>query len=111
APARGLRGRGRIRGAASGGASSISRSVLLSGTVRAGSYRDVLFLPLALRTFVPALLGRLSYGLLPLSLLFTVQQSTNSFATAGAAVAIFGLASLSMPYKARLVDRFSQRRV
>ena len=83
----------------------------MSGTVRAGSYRDVLLLPLALRTFVPALLGRLSYGLLPLSLLFTVQQSTHSFATAGAAVAIFGFASLSMPYKARLVDRFSQRRV
>ena len=71
----------------------------------------MLLLPSALRTFVPALLGRLSYGLLPLSLLFTVQQSTNSFATAGAAVAIFGLASLSMPYKARLVDRFSQRRI
>lgn len=83
----------------------------MSGTVRAGSYRAVLLLPSALRTFVPALLGRLSYGLLPLSLLFTVQQSTDSFATAGAAVALFGLASLSMPYKARLVDRFSQRRV
>jgi predicted MFS family arabinose efflux permease len=83
----------------------------LSGTVRVGSYRDVLLLPSALRTFVPALLGRLSYGLLPLSLLFTVQQSTDSFAKAGAAVALFGLASLSMPYKARLVDRFSQRRV
>lgn len=83
----------------------------MSGTVRAGSYRDVLLLPFALRTFVPALLGRLSYGLLPLSLLFTVQQSTDSFATAGGAVAMFGLASLSMPYKARLVDRYSQRRV
>ena len=83
----------------------------MSGTVRAGSYRDVLLLPSALRTFVPALVGRLSYGLLPLSLLFTVQQSTDSFATAGAAVAVFGLASLSMPYKARLVDRFSQRRI
>ncbi|TCC01864.1 MFS transporter [Kribbella soli] len=83
----------------------------MSGTTRAGSYRDVLLLPSALRTFVPALLGRLSYGLLPLSLLFTVQQSTNSFATAGAAVAVFGFASLSMPYKARLVDRYSQRRV
>jgi predicted MFS family arabinose efflux permease len=83
----------------------------VSGTTRAGSYRDVLMLPSALRTFVPALGGRLSYGLLPLSLLFTIQQSTGSFSTAGAAVAIFGLASLSMPYKARLVDRFSQRRV
>jgi MFS family permease len=43
--------------------------------------------------------------------LFTVQHSTDSFATAGAAVAAFGLASLSMPFKARLVDRHSQRRV
>ncbi|WP_203589769.1 MFS transporter [Streptomyces sp. SID13031] len=83
----------------------------MPGTTRAGSYRDVLLLPHALRTFVPALVGRLSYGLLPLSALFTVHQSTNSFATAGAAVAAFGLASLSMPLKARLVDRFSQRRV
>ena len=56
----------------------------MPGTTRAGSYRDVLLLPHALRTFVPALFGRLSYGLLPLSALFTIQQSTNSFATAGA---------------------------
>ncbi|MGZ0148127.1 MFS transporter [Kribbella sp. WER1] len=83
----------------------------MSGTLRAGSYRDVLLLPSALRTFVPALVGRLSYGLLPLSLLMTVRHSTGSFATAGAAVALFGVSSLSMPYKARLVDRFSQRRV
>ncbi|WP_427884784.1 MFS transporter [Kribbella sp. GL6] len=83
----------------------------MSGTLRAGSYRDVLLLPSALRTFVPALLGRLSYGLLPLSLLMTVRHSTGSFATAGAAVAVFGISSLSMPYKARLVDRYSQRRV
>ncbi|MBB5980352.1 putative MFS family arabinose efflux permease [Kribbella solani] len=83
----------------------------MSGTPRAGSYRDVLLLPSAPRTFVPALFGRLAYGLLPLSLLITVRQSTDSFATAGAAVAVFGLMSLSMPYKARLVDRYSQRRV
>jgi predicted MFS family arabinose efflux permease len=83
----------------------------VSSTSRAGSYRDVLLLPNALRTFAPALLGRLSYGLLPLSALFTVQHSTDSFATAGIAVAAFGLASLSMPFKARLVDRHSQRRV
>ncbi len=83
----------------------------MSSTTRAGSYRDVLLLPNALRTFVPALFGRLSYGLLPLSALFTVQQATNSFASAGLAVAAFGLASLTMPLKARLVDRYSQRRV
>ncbi|QNE21111.1 MFS transporter [Kribbella qitaiheensis] len=82
----------------------------MTSTTRAGSYRDVLLLPNALRTFAPALFGRLSYGLLPLSILFTVQQTT-SFAVAGIAVAAFGLASLSMPLKARLVDRYSQRRV
>ncbi|WP_433023240.1 MFS transporter [Kribbella sp. CA-294648] len=43
--------------------------------------------------------------------MFTVHQSTDSFAVAGTAVAAFGLASLSMPLKARLVDRYSQRRV
>ncbi|WP_432946904.1 MFS transporter [Kribbella sp. CA-253562] len=83
----------------------------MSSTTRAGSYRAVLLLPSALRTFAPALAGRLAYGLLPLSTLFTVHRSTGSFGVAGAAVAGFGLASLSMPYKARLVDRFSQRRV
>ncbi|TWD82285.1 putative MFS family arabinose efflux permease [Kribbella amoyensis] len=83
----------------------------MSSTVRAGSYRDVFLLPSALRTFAPALAGRLAYGLLPLSALFTVQQRTGSFAIAGAATAGFGLASLSMPYKSRLVDRYSQRRV
>jgi predicted MFS family arabinose efflux permease len=83
----------------------------MSSTTRAGSYRAVLLLPSALRTFAPALAGRLAYGLLPLSTLFTVHRSTGSFGVAGAAVAGFGLASLSMPYKARLVDRYSQRRV
>ncbi|MEV6285923.1 MFS transporter [Kribbella sp. NPDC051770] len=81
----------------------------MSSTTRAGSYRAVLLLPSALRTFVPALFGRLAYGLLPLSILFTVHAATGSFAVAGAAGAGFGLSSLSMPFKARLVDRYSQR--
>jgi predicted MFS family arabinose efflux permease len=83
----------------------------MSSTLSAGSYRAVLLLPSALRTFAPALAGRLAYGLLSLSTLFTVHDATGSFAVAGAAGAGFGLASLSMPYKARLVDRYSQRRV
>jgi predicted MFS family arabinose efflux permease len=83
----------------------------MSSTTRAGSYRAVLLLPSALRTFAPALAGRLAYGLLSLSTLFTVHDATGSFAVAGSATAGFGLASLSMPYKARLVDRYSQRRV
>jgi MFS family permease len=83
----------------------------VSGTSGAGSYRAVLALPSALPTFGAALAGRLSYGLLPLSVLFTVQQATGSFAVAGAVVAMFGITSLLLPYKSRLVDRFGQRRV
>jgi MFS family permease len=83
----------------------------VSGTSGAGSYRAVLALPYALRTFVPALLGRLSYGLLPLATLFTVHHATGSFTAAGAAVAAYGVTGLLMPLKARLIDRYGQRRV
>ncbi|HEX5205300.1 MAG TPA: MFS transporter, partial [Actinoplanes sp.] len=67
----------------------------------AGSYRAVLLLPSASRTFVPALGGRLAYGLLPLATLFTIQQATGSYAAAGLALALFGLASITLPLKAR----------
>jgi predicted MFS family arabinose efflux permease len=77
----------------------------------AGSYRAVLLLPFALRTFVPALGGRLAYGLLPLATLFTVQQSTGSYAQAGLSVALFGLASITLPVKSRLADTHGHRRV
>ncbi len=80
-------------------------------STRAGSYRDVLTLPRALPTFGFALVGRLSYGLLPISLLFTVQHATHSFATAGAATAALGLTSFVLPFKSRLVDRHGQARV
>ncbi|MGI9155333.1 MAG: MFS transporter [Marmoricola sp.] len=82
----------------------------MSRTPRAGSYRAVLALPHAAPTFGAALVGRLAYGLLPLSVLFTVQQATGSFAVAGAVVATFGLTSVVLPIKSRLVDRFGQRR-
>ncbi len=82
----------------------------MSRTPRAGSYRAVLALPHAAPTFGAALVGRLAYGLLPLSVLFTVQQATGSFAVAGAVVAVFGLTSIVLPVKSRLVDRFGQAR-
>ena len=77
----------------------------------AGSYRAVLSLPYALRTFVPALGGRLAYGLLPLATLFTVQQATGSYSDAGLSLALFGLASIFLPAKARLADTHGPRRV
>src|SRR3954471_15926074 len=79
--------------------------------VAAGSYRAVLRLPHALGTFVPALGGRLAYGLLPLATLFTVQQATGSYSAAGLSLALFGLASIFLPAKARLADAHGPRRV
>lgn len=83
----------------------------MSRTISAGSYRAVLALPYARTTFAAALVGRLAYGLLPLSLLFTVQSATNSFASAGVVVAVFGAMSLLLPLKSRIVDRHGQHRV
>lgn len=64
-----------------------------------------------LSAFVPASLGRLNYGIVPLALLLSVQDATSSFTTAATTCAIFGLAALSMPVKARMVDRRGQRSV
>jgi predicted MFS family arabinose efflux permease len=82
----------------------------MSRATSAGSYRAVLLMPHALSTFVPALAGRLAYGLFPLATLFTIHEATGSYATAGAAVAAFGLASITLPAKARLSDRYGRRR-
>ncbi|HJQ05184.1 MAG TPA: MFS transporter [Nocardioides sp.] len=83
----------------------------MSGTAVAGSYTALLRRPSVARTFVPALVGRLAYGVLPLSFLFTVQHATGSFSVAASALALNGLASLSMPLKSRAVDRHGQRLV
>lgn len=77
----------------------------------AGSIRTVLSGPGVRRTFASALLGRLTYGLLPLCLLFTVRDGSGSFALAATATAAHALATLAMPVQARLVDRHGQRRV
>jgi predicted MFS family arabinose efflux permease len=82
----------------------------MSRAVGVGSYRAVLALPFALRTFAPALGGRLAYGLLPLATLFTIIDATGSYATAGLALALFGLTSITLPAKARLADRLGHRR-
>ncbi len=81
----------------------------MSGTAVAGSYRTLIAKPVVARTFVLALVGRLGYAVLPLTFLFTVRQSTDSFATAAAAMAVFGSTTLVMPVQARLADRHGQR--
>jgi hypothetical protein len=74
------------------------------------TYRKLLRLPGVPRAFTFATLGRLSYGTLPLSLLFTIQHATGSFGAAGASMSAFGVASLAMPAKARVIDRSGQAR-
>ena len=75
-----------------------------------GGYLEVMRTAGALRVFVPALVGRLSFAMVTLVLLFAVQRSTDSFAVAGAATGAFGLANvIASPYRARFVDRRGQR--
>ncbi|GHG31168.1 MFS transporter [Streptomyces filamentosus] len=77
----------------------------------APSYAAVLRFPHARRTFGAALLGRLSNGTAPLSLLLSVKESTGSYATAGTAMAAFGLVSVVLsPVRASLVDRYGPGR-
>lgn len=83
----------------------------MSSVADAGSIRTLMAGPAVLRTFVFALLGRLTYGVLPLCFLFTVRHATGSFTLAAASSATLGFATLAMPLQARLVDRFGQGRV
>lgn len=85
--------------------------MLMPGSSLAGGYADLLQRPAVVRTFVPALVGRLTYGVLPLALLFTVQHATGSFSTAATTMALNGLATLAMPLKSRAIDRYGQRLV
>ncbi|MFI0900674.1 MFS transporter [Streptomyces sp. NPDC020983] len=76
------------------------------------AYSAVLRRPHVLRTFGPALLGRLSYGTAFVPLAVALTRTTGSYAWAGAAVACFGLgASVPAPLRARLIDRRGPRRV
>ncbi|WP_217698383.1 MFS transporter, partial [Streptacidiphilus griseoplanus] len=70
------------------------------------SYRAVLALPHARGLFAAAMLARLCYGLLGLPLLLSLRQGTGSYAVAGTATGLFGLAgALLGPLRARLVER------
>jgi predicted MFS family arabinose efflux permease len=76
------------------------------------SYLQVLRTPGVLRVFLPALLGRLSLAMVSLALLLAVVDATGSFAIAGLMTGAFGLANvIASPWRARLVDRWGQRRV
>lgn len=74
-------------------------------------YSHVLRLPGALRAFLPALLARLSLAMMTLALVLAVEAATGSFAVAGAAAGTAGITNVvASPFRARLVDRWGQRR-
>nr|WP_055506253.1 MFS transporter [Nonomuraea pusilla] len=63
------------------------------------------------RAFSAALLGRLSYGTVFLSLTLGVAGASGSYAVAGTAMALFGLCvSTLSPLRAALIDRYGARR-
>ncbi|MFF4339134.1 MFS transporter [Kitasatospora sp. NPDC001540] len=75
------------------------------------SYLAVLRTPGAARLIPAALLGRLSYGTVPLSLLLATADTTGSYARAGWLMAAFSAVSvLLFPFRAGLVDRYGPRR-
>ena len=81
-------------------------------STRNARYIDVLTLPQVPLTFLSALVGRSAYALVILPLLFAVQATTGSVATAGIAVAAYGVtASFLAPLRAQLIDRQGRRPV
>jgi MFS family permease len=81
-------------------------------STRTPSYAAVLRTRHAARTFGAALLGRLSYGMVALSLMLAVNASTGSYAAAGAVMALYGATSVLLsPTRAALIDRYGPRRV
>ncbi|MFD5860406.1 MFS transporter [Streptomyces chartreusis] len=82
-----------------------------STSVARPSYVAVLRIPHARRTFAAALLGRLSYGVAPLSVMLAVTRASGSYAVAGVVMALFSGTSVFLsPARAALIDRHGPRR-
>ncbi|GAA4087642.1 MFS transporter [Streptomyces shaanxiensis] len=78
-----------------------------STSVARPSYAAVLRIPYARRTFAAALLGRLSYGVVPLSVMLAVTRASGSYAVAGVVMALFSGTSVFLsPARAALIDRY-----
>ncbi|MFF4209629.1 MFS transporter [Streptomyces sp. NPDC001796] len=75
------------------------------------SYAAVLRVPHVRRTFAAALVARLSYGTVSLSLMLAVTRATGSYAVAGMVMALFGATTVLLsPLRAAFVDRYGPRR-
>ncbi|WP_460461817.1 MFS transporter [Arthrobacter pigmenti] len=73
------------------------------------SYRAVLSTRHAARSFLPSILGRLSLATSGLALVLLLEETTGSFAIAGAVTAVLGIANVvATPWRARLIDRRGQ---
>ncbi|MGW7612817.1 MFS transporter [Streptomyces sp. NPDC054766] len=75
------------------------------------SYAALFRVPHARRTFVAAMTGRLSYGVVSLAMMLTTARATGSYAVAGTVMALFGAMSVFLsPARAALIDRYGARR-
>ncbi|SMQ18989.1 Predicted arabinose efflux permease, MFS family [Streptomyces sp. Ag82_O1-12] len=83
----------------------------MSTSLARPSYAAVLRLPHARRTFLAALVGRMSYGTVSIALMLSLTRASGSYAVAGSVMALFGAAGVLLsPYRAALVDRHGSRR-
>jgi MFS family permease len=74
-------------------------------------YRAVLRVPHARAAFAASLVGRLTYGIVSLSLILTLTAGGHSYGFAGLVMAVFGLTIvLVSPFRAWLVDKYGPRR-
>ncbi|GAA1468320.1 MFS transporter [Nocardiopsis exhalans] len=73
---------------------------------RAPTYRAVLRVTGVPRFLTPAMLGRLSYGMVSLALILAVVHTTGSYARVGLVMGLFGLTvAVLSPLRALLIDR------
>ncbi|MDJ0315808.1 MFS transporter [Arthrobacter antibioticus] len=75
------------------------------------TYRSILRRDGVLITFIAATIGRLSYAMISLALLLTIQGATHSYAAAGASIGGYAVISFLMPLKSRLIDRLGTKAV
>lgn len=73
-------------------------------------YRAVLRMPHARAAFASSLVGRLTFGIVSLSLLLTLTAGGRGYGTAGLVMALFSVAIvLTSPFRARLLDQHGPR--
>jgi MFS family permease len=74
-------------------------------------YRAVLRTPYAGGAFAASLVGRLTYGVVSLSLVLSLTAGGRGYGLAGLVMALFGAAVvLASPFRARMIDRYGPRR-